>query len=367
MNVTLLGLAVALLGDLNVAGSVYLNQPTLFRGGEEVETVTGQTARGLNAETSLKLIADVDDHVTVQAKMCYGCHGLITDMAYVDYTIDEALVVRAGRFPVPFGGFYLRYDPANHKTASKPLPYEMGRMLRRNQFNLAVVPEPYPDNGIQLTGQLRGDAAQFRYALYAVAGLKGNANVGDLDFIQSRNEYFADNNRTPTVGARATLAFFKVWMFRVLEVGLSGLWGHYDEDGELYYGMAGVDLYARIGKVGIRAEVLGRRTEIPNEPTRFRQQLVDLWVQREAFYLAFEGPIIGRTLEWVLRWDGFRRSGPVPIALDLPDEESSILRYTGGIVYSPTRSIGFKINYELWDFDDFDDEHLLHTGVVGTF
>lgn len=367
MSATLLAVTVALLGDVNVAGSVYLNQPTLFQQGPEVEAITGQTVRGLNAETSLKLIADIDEQTTVQVKVCYGCHGLVADMAYVDYAVHDALAIRAGRFPVPFGAFYLRYDPANHKTASKPLPYMMGRMLRRVPFNLGIVPEPYPDNGVQIGGQIPVSEAEFKYALYAVAGLKGNANVGDLDFIQSRNEYFADNNRTPAVGARASLTFFRTGIFKALEMGLSAMWGHYDERGELYYAMAGADVYARIGKVNIRGELLGRRTEIPNAPTRYKQRLIDLWVQREAFYLTVEGPLIGRTLEWVLRWDGLRRAGPVPIALDLPDDDSSILRYTGGLVYSPSRSLGFKLNYELWDFDDFQDEHLLHTGIVGQF
>lgn len=364
MNAVALAAILGLFGDINVAGSIYLNQPTLLSAREEV---LGSTARGMNAETAVKLVADVNESVSASAKVCFGCHGFQADMAYFDWIVDDAFSVRAGRFPVPFGEFYLRHDAANHRSATKPLPYEMGRMLRRAEFNLAIVPEPYPDNGVELFGTFRGDRVELAYSLYAVAGLKGSAGFGDLDFIQSRNEYFADNNRTPTVGGRLTLAFpdLPVPSWRWFAVGISGLSGYYDDDDELIYRMLGIDLYTRYDRINLRGEIMMRRTEIPNRPQNFRQTLLDLWVQREGFYLQLDGPMTP-WLEWLVRWDGFRRSGPVPVGV-LLEPDTYILRYTAGVNLVPATGVKLKINYEYWDFEHFEAEHMVHTGLVGTF
>lgn len=366
MKVVLLGLVAAMASDVNVAGSIYLNHPYLFSDRDEV---LGATARGFNAEASFKVVADVTDNVSASAKVCWGCHGFMADMAYVDWIITDPFNVRFGRFPVPFGEFYLRHDPANHRSATKPLPYAMGRMLRRDEYNLAVLPEPYPDNGIELFGTVRGgDLLELAYSLYAVAGLKGSAAAGDLDFIQSRIEYFADNNRTPAVGGRLALSFpnLPLTAWRWFSIGASGMYGHYDEAGELYYLLGGLDLYTRFDRINLRGEVLFRRTEIPDAPDLYRQALQDHFVQREGFYGQVDGPLTS-WFEWLVRVDGFRRAGPLLVNSPLEDVDSNILRYTVGANLLPTTGIKLKINYELWRFSEFPQEHIVHSGIVGTF
>ena len=356
---------VALFGDVNVAGSVYLNQPSLLG---SHDAALGATMRGMNAETSLKLVADVSDHLSASVKVCHGCHGMSLDQAHVDWVTSDAFGVRAGRFPVPFGEFYLRHDPANHRSASKPLPYEMGRMLRRNSFNLTVLPEPYPDNGVELFGTLRGDTMELAYSAYAVAGLKGNASTGDLDFVRSRLEPFADNNRTPAVGGRLVLAFFDlpIEAWRWFAIGVSVMSGAYDDEGDLRYLLGSLDLYARVGRLNLRSELLFRRTDLPNNPAAFRTDLVDGFTQREGFYVQADGPV-NQWVEWLARVDGFRRAGPLTLNSPLETEETHILRYTAGVNLLPTTGLTFKINYEYWQFADFADEQILHTGIVGTF
>lgn len=365
MNVVALALLAGLAADVKVAGSIYLNQPTLF--GQRTE-VLGTTVRGMNAETTLKLVVDVNEHISASVKICSGCHGFAADQAHVDWTIAETANIRLGRFPVPFGEFYLRHDPANHRSASKPLPYMMGRMIRRDDYNLAILPEPYPDNGVEFYGTARGDTLELAYSLYAVAGLKGSAAAGDLDFIRTRSEYFADNNRTPATGGRMALSIFELptdaW--RLFSVGLSAMYGYYDDDDELGYLLAGADIYTRVGKLNLRGEVMMRRTDLPDRPGSFRQVLEDRFSQREGFYVQLDGPI-NSTLEWLARYDGFRLSSPVRINSSLPDTDSNILRYTAGLNVLPVRGVKLKINYELWQFSDFPTEHLLHTGLVGTF
>ena len=356
---------VGLLGEINVAGSIYLNQPTLL---SDRDAALGGTMRGMNAESAVKLVADVNEHLSASVKVCYGCHGFTADQAHFDWTLRDEVGLRVGRFPVPFGEFYLRHDPANHRSASKPLPYEMGRMLHRDAFNLAVVPEPYPDNGVELFGTVRGEVVELSYSAYAVAGLKGSATTGDLDFIDSRLEPFADNNRTPSVGGRVVVALTDpptaVW--RWFAVGLSALYGNYDDEDELWYAMGGLDVYARVGQVNVRGEVLFRRTEQPANPALFRTALEDRFVQREGFYFELDGPL-GRWLEWLVRVDGFRRSGPLLLTSVLESEDTHILRGTAGLNLLPATGVTVKLGYEYWQFKDFADESIIHTGLVGTF
>lgn len=350
--------------DTNVGGSVYVNSPTLFSDRTEVQ---GDTVRGINAEATLKLVADVSDDISTSVKVCYGCHGFEMAMAHVDWSVSDAFNVRVGRFTVPFGEFYLRHDAANHRSATKPLPYSMGRMLRRAEFNLAIVPEPYPDNGVELFGAF-GEEVELSYSAYVVAGLKGNAAVGDIDFVRSRSQIYADNNRTPATGGRLVLAFSELPgdLWRWFAVGVSGMWGKYDAEDELAYTMGGVDLYTRFGRMNVRGEVLFRRTEVPDTPTAFTQTLVDKAVQREGFYGQIDGPVTD-TVEWLVRVDGFRRVGPVPAGLRTLEPDSNILRYTLGFNLLPTTGVKLKMNYELWRFSDFDAENIIHLGLVGTF
>lgn len=366
MNVVVLALLAGLASDVQLAGSIFLNQPTLF--GDREETL-GATVRGMNAEATFKVVADVNEHISASIKVCYGCHDFAADQAHVDWTVVDEFNVRLGRFPVPFGEFYLRHDPANHRSSSKPLPYMMGRMLRRDDFNLTIVPEPYPDNGVELYGTARGDTTELAYSLYAVAGIKGSAAAGDLDFIRTRTEYFADNNRTPTVGGRMSLSFLELpgELWRYMSIGFSAMYGYYDDNDELAYLMAGADFYTRLGKLNVRGEVVMRRTDLPDRPGSFQQVLVDRFSQREGFYFQLDGPI-NRHLEWLGRFDGFRLGAPVRLNSGLPDTESSILRYTAGLNVIPVPGgVKLKLNYEFWQFSDFPEEHLLHTGLVGTF
>ena len=83
----------------------------------------------------LKLAVDVSDHFSANVKVCYGCHGFEMAMGYIDYRVADELNFRVGRFSPSFGAFNLRHDPANHHLTDKPLPYDMGRMLRCAQWN----------------------------------------------------------------------------------------------------------------------------------------------------------------------------------------------------------------------------------------
>ena len=158
------------------------------------------TFDGFTAEVALKLAVDVSDHLSANVKMCHGCHGFELPMAYFDYRVRDELNFRIGRFSPSFGAFNVRHDPANHATSSKPLPYDMGRMLRMNEWNLGVIPSPFPDNGIEIGGtHWFGDRAQMDYAAYAVSGFKADEGSPDIEWSHSTSQLRPA--RTTTTGA----------------------------------------------------------------------------------------------------------------------------------------------------------------------
>src|SRR5688500_16386175 len=153
--------------ERNFAGSIQLDYLAIA-----TESVGRDLA--LDAATfegSLKLTQDFGDALSASVKLCVGCHGIETGMAFFDLRVADELSFRVGRFTPQFGSFPVRHDPANHRTSDKPLPYDMGRMLRLSEWNLGVLPAPWVDNGVEVSGaHFFSDAVQLDYAVYAVGG-----------------------------------------------------------------------------------------------------------------------------------------------------------------------------------------------------
>ena len=62
----------------------------------------------------------------------------------------------------------------------------MGRMLRMRQWNMSVLPSPFPDNGIEINGTHTGDNIQLDYAVYGVMGFKADLQPTDINFQLNR-------------------------------------------------------------------------------------------------------------------------------------------------------------------------------------
>ena len=328
---------------------------------------------GFVVEASLKLAVDFHENVSAAVKVCYGCHGFEVDMAYFDIVPMEELAVRVGRFNPQFGEFPLRHDPANHRTVDKPLPYDMGRMLRLREWNLGVLPSPYVDTGVEVSGiRWFGDQFQLSYALYVVTGFRGDRSGFDLDFRQSREFYYVDNNLQPAVGGRVAMNV-DFGPSVSMSFGLSGMYGTYDPDAELSYWVAGADAFLNVGDFDFRAEYLIRRTEYalgdqPEERFRYGPSAdgtFDDFFIKDGFYVEMYAP----TLEWldlVLRFDGLRRFGNVSASSPLR-RQSTILRYTLAFQFLIDRAFTLKFSGELYDFSDFGDEFALTGALVGVF
>ena len=318
----------------------------------------------------------MSDHLSANVKVCHGCHGFELPMGYFDYRVKDELNFRVGRFSPSFGAFNVRHDPANHATSSKPLPYDMGRMLRMNAWNEGVIPSPFPDNGIEIGGtHWFGDRLQMDYAAYAVSGFKADEGQIDIEWSHSisQNAPLVDNNGQPAVGAR--------WVFTLrlgesndLTGGASIMHGTYDPANRVAYTIVGGDLAARIGRTQLRFEYLVRRQGFEDDGTmQFKIPIAPGTFQvfdKHGAYLEVERTMTD-ALTLVGRVDGLYRVGNVPVTSPL-GTRSAIFRYTGGATLAVVPGWRIKISGELWAFSNDPPIHeqlelALHLALVGTF
>ena len=354
--------------ERNFAGSIQLDYMAV-----PTENVARDIALdAATAEVSLKVTQDFGDKMSASVKLCIGCHGVEAAMAFFDLRIADELSFRVGRFTPQFGSFPLRSDPANHRTSDKPLPYDMGRMVRIGEWNMGILPSPWVDNGVELSGaHFFSDSIQLDYAAYAIGGPRGAADAADFDYKLSRSEdnYYVDNNSRPSLGARIALNLLAGGT--TVTLGASGMAGTYDPQNHLDYQIAGGDLVVQISRIFLRAEYLIRRTQMSlgSDPAdRFKygpgkNGKYDPYFLKQGFYAELEVPL-GDRFDLIGRWDGLRRQGNVLRTSELRSD-SAVLRYTLGTSVRLRGATRIKLSGEFYDFTDFQDEIAIHLAVAG--
>lgn len=354
--------------DRNFAGSIQLDYMAI-----PSESVGRNLALdAATVEVSLKITQDFGDRMSASVKLCVACHGVEVGMAFFDLRVADELNVRVGRFTPQLGAFPIRHDPANHRTSDKPLPYDMGRMLRTTDWNMGILPSPWVDNGVELSGtHFFSDTLQLDYAAYAVAGPRSANDPIDFEYKLSRSgeAYYVDNNSRPSVGARAALNIIRG--ATTITTGVSAMAGTYDPQNKLGFVIAGTDLIVQFSRIFFRAEYLMRRTEMSlgTDPSlRFKygpgkDRTYDPYVLKQGFYAELEAPISDR-IDGILRWDGLRRQGNVVRTSNLRSD-SALLRYTAGASVRLRGATRIKLSGELYDFSDFQDEIAIHLAVTG--
>ncbi len=341
---------------------------------------TKYTFDGFTLEAAGKVSVDISDHLSANLKICFGCHGFEADMFYFDMRAAEELNFRFGRFSPSFGAFNVRHDPANHKTSDKPLPYDMGRMLRKTAWGNGVLPSPFPDNGVEADGtHWFGESVELDYAGWAVIGFRDDidAHPADLNFVESHSAtYFVDDNARPTTGARLALTW-KGDAFTDMTLGASGTYGTYDPHNKLAYAIAGADYSLRIHRTNFRMEYLVRRTDMDTSvPSSFKYAVVPngSFMVKHGAYVEVEQPVF-RIVDFVARVDGMFRVGNVLAAapFDSLSSRSAVIRETFGLSFTVERNFRIKASGELWEFSDPDPtsgrrvEVSAHLAAVGTF
>ncbi len=350
--------------NIQVSGSAYVDY-----WGIQNRTVGPQQPEGITPEAALTIGADVHEDLSFSVKTCFSCHGLEVEHVQFEYQPKTWLNFQVGRISVPFGEFANRVDPSGHRTASKPLIYDMGRMAYggRTAFNEGVVPLPYVDTGLLAYGQVwLGSALQFWYGAYAVAGMKGS---NDIDFVAMRSLYYSDNNNLPAVGGRATLTFSSSpgSLIGDISLGASGTTGRYDTAKRLDYTLWGADASLRFWKLTLRGEYAERRTDIDRTQAGYTYVIVDPWIDKAGWYGELEHPIF-RWLSAVYRYDYLTRRGvPLPGSVSALTTKSTIERWSAGLVVTPANALFVKLSYEYWKPTDFPELHTGHLGFGGAF
>lgn len=352
-----------------IAGSLqldYLAVPTSSR-------AQATTLDGMTVELSLKMSIDFTSSASASVKVCFACHGFEAAAAFVDLRAADELSLRIGRLTPEFGSFPQRGDPANHRTNDKPLPYDMGRMLRHSDWNEGILPAPWVDNGVELFGTRFLGAGRVDYAAYILSGPKGNVDAADLNFIASRDpsQYYVDNNTEPVVGARLSGTADLDSEGHSVTFGASFMTGRYDPDRQLGFLIAGADIVVSLEDVVLRAEYLARRTDmaIGQQPaTRWKYPPgpggYDDHFFKHGFYAEAEVPI--GPVDAFARFDGLLRFGNVLAGSPL-SSSAKLLRYTGGAAVRISDNIRLKTSVEYYQFSDFADDIALHIGVATPF
>jgi hypothetical protein len=354
--------------ERNFAGSIQLDYMAV-----PTRSVGRQVALdAATVEVSLKVTQDFGDNVSASVKLCVACHGVEAGMAFFDLRVADELNFRVGRFTPQFGSFPIRHDPANHRTSDKPLPYDMGRMLRFSEWNMGILPSPWVDNGVELSGaHYFSDDVRIDYAAYAIGGPRAANDASDFEYKLSRSgeAYYVDNNSRPSLGASAALNV--VAGKTTITAGASAMAGTYDPQNQLHYQIAGAHFVLQLSRVFIRAEYLARRTEMAlgSDPAqRFKygpgkDGRYDPYFLKQGFYTEVELPM-GDRLDLIARWDGLRRQGNVVRTSELRSD-SALLRYTAGASLKVRGATRIKLSGELYDFSDFPDEVAIHLAVTG--
>ena len=371
LAVVLLRASPAAAIERNFAGSAQLDY-LLAPDGERARGA----ADGFTTEAALKLAADVSDRLSANVKVCYGCHGFELPMAYFDFRVADELAFRVGRFSPSFGAFNIRHDPANHPTSDKPLPYDMGRMLRPGEWNLGVLPSPFPDNGVEIGGtHWFGERVQLDYAAYAVSGFRAPAGSADLAWAlsQTRGSNLIDNNGRPAGGGRV-VATFRFGEGNDVTVGGSVMYGTWDPANRFSYLIAGGDAAARIGRTQLRLEYLVRRQTYAVDPAAPYKLAIppsgEEAFEKHGAYLEVERAMT-ETLTLIARADGLYRAGNLPVGSPLATR-AAVFRYTAGGALALAPGFRLKASAELWAFSNDVPAHedlawCFHLAAVGTF
>jgi len=335
-------------------------QGTLFTDISAVEADKGQRSpipeEGIIGEYSLGGTYHIDKKMSVVVRACLGCHDFQVQNAYVDWEVNDTWTFRAGRIPVPFGGFSRRTSPAHVESSTKPLPYIMGGMVQEKAFNMGIVPAPFIDNGAAMNGKFWiTKTTELSVEMALVRGLKGF--LTDIDFIVTREP--KDSNGEPAVAGRVLVTADPV------TAGVSATWGHYDTDADLEYLMASVEFSVRFGDFNLRLEGVMRDTDY------FTPTLDIETSRRTAYVIQIDGPITdglrGFVLHDAMKVDNIflGPAGPASAASPLTtDDNNTITRFAGGVVYSIRPGLTLKGSVEYWDPSDFEKAIVVHVGIV---
>lgn len=294
------------------------------------------------------------DRLLLESEIAFGLTGddsfVELDYAQFSYLLNDYVTIGAGKFLTPFGTFWERWHPSwINRAATMPLIYERG----------LIGPTGL---GVQARGGFAIGKSKVNYAVYYINGPDFEdtslTSAGHLGF-----ENFRDNNNNKSFGGR--VGYLPV---PDMEFGYSFLSGEVGDSGSPFSGVdtfiQGVDFsfareFASIqGRLDLRAEAIWVDTDNviftgPFKPFTFNNKR-NGWFVQASYRPTLTDFMIGsdielKNVEFVVRYEQLRESGPGPLGADHD-------RLTLGIDYWIRPNIVFKTAYSHDDVHGEKDE-----------
>ena len=262
------------------------------------------------------------------------------EQAYLDYKIEDWLILRSGALIIPVGRLNVLHDSDFRDTTARPL------------FTQVIVPTTWTEPGLGFYGTIYPDDMwELTYEAYVVQGLRDGLADGS-GLRGARNSLKSDNNNTKAVTTR-----FGFSPYIGLDFGLGAYAGAYDDAGQKNLGLFVGDFnwsygpFELLGEGGVALFDESVRTDDLGNEVRLNGPMWGYYV--EAHYHLFP-----EFLEQTFLANEFER--PVFTLfgrISQVDTDSSQLnqndrsRLTLGLNYRPTTNTVFKIEYQ-WNIEN---------------
>lgn len=251
----------------------------------------------------------------------------LLEQAYVDFSIIDALALRAGVVLVPFGNVVTDHYAPLRDTITKPLS------------SFVIAPSSWSDNGLGVVGDTDLSSHwHLNYEAYLVTGIGANISASGLR--DARQGFGTDNN-----GDKAVVAHLGFSHLESLALGIAAYQGAYDDAGKRALTGFGLDFSWTVADLNLTGELLRMDAE--------RATAADAiyWggYVRSSYDISQILPqnLKGKSFpdaRFALVYEyGYVDIGNIDPAVEVSRRE---WRHTLGFKYEPTRSWIFKFNYE---------------------
>jgi len=288
-----------------------------------------------------------DLYVVTEVEYEGGGDDVDVDQAFAEWSLRErgGLDLRIGKFYVPFGIERFYQNAPQNPLVDRPSPF------------VQVIPGTFSDTGLGLSMR-RALADEPELVLEAELALMNGLGARSFDSVRDARQD-RDNNSNKALATRFGLDFDR-W----LDVGVSGLYGEYDDGDEDTLAALGFDVRATLGRVFVRGEYVVSRVARPDlvdalgvacsdaaplcaglvtPLTPLGGHLNRRGAYLEASYRHQPGTsLLTRDLQYVLRFDD----------LDEDDSQRDLLdvqRIAAGLVVRPYDHFRLKLQYEISD------------------
>jgi len=243
---------------------------------------------------------------------------LRVEQAVIGYRLAEALIIKAGLFPVPFGEYNEMNRPFLTQLINPPL------------HSAGLLPYRWRDMGLLVEGETRG----FYYAAYIGNGLGEAENL-------NQSFGFVDNNKDKSRGGKVKLS-----LGSGLDVAYSTYWGKYDDQNTRQMRMSALNAVWKADFIYVLYERIWASLENPMDiqDGEGKGDLVLVAVSLDSFqpFASYQ------KMTYQDEFHGYGFNGENIPGLGISEDKT---RWTAGVVYHPAHGVRLKIEYD-WNLEE---------------